>query len=274
MAVDRARLNEYLEELGRYLDAVDPRSARRALRGALLDLLASDAVDVGAPGELEAAVRRLLGPEYARLVDDVKAQYDALVALQNELYADLGLTLTRDALRIRAVEEAVAAEIGAYAEDTVREVARRVRKGIVEGDDVRALAKRLGGLTRKVDAHRETLAKSQLVRYARTLKVEQAAQAGVEYFEYAGFVLPGTRPFCAAHVGRVVHVDNVSRMRNGNREPVLTNCGGWNCRHVWEPDPFATAQSPGLRYVEFGEGNARVRGYTDEAGAGLLGAKL
>ena len=274
MAVDRRRLNEYLRELAAYLDAVDPRTARRALRGALLDLLARDEIDVGAPGELEAAVRRLLGPEYAALVADVEARYDDLVELQNALYSDLGVTLRRDALQIRALEQAASAEIGGYAEDAVREVARRVRVAVLDGDDYRQLARRLSGISDRVDRHRVTLAKTSLADYSRSLKVTQAEQAGIALFEYAGFLTAGTRPFCAGHLGRIIHIDNVQRMRNGNREPVIQHCGGWNCRHVWEPDPFATGQTPGLRYVEFGEGRATVRGYTDEAGAALLAARL
>lgn len=29
-------------------------------------------------------------------------------------------------------------------------------------------------------------------------------------------------------------------MRNGNLEPVIENCGGWNCIREWEPDPTAS----------------------------------
>lgn len=32
----------------------------------------------------------------------------------------------------------------------------------------------------------------------------------------------------------------IFRLKNGNLEPVIENCGGWNCIHEWEPDPTAT----------------------------------
>ena len=279
MAIDQARLTRFLDELRDYLDAVNPQTSRRAVRGRLLDLLARGQIDLGATGELEAAVRDLLGPEYAALAADVEAQYSDLVEMQNRIYDDLGIDVRRDSLRVRAVEEAVRAEIGMYGDDATREVARRVRRAIDEGDDVRALERRLGGISDRVDAHRRTLARSQIVRYSRVLKMEQAMQAGVQFFEYAGVATPTTRPFCLGHLGRTVHHDNILRMRNGNREPVESNCGGWSCQHVWEPDPFATGQSgPGgadvpMRFVEFGEGRANVRGYTDEAGEALLRMK-
>lgn len=270
MAIDKDRLKRYLRELSGYLDAVRIQTARRALQGKLIDLLASGSIDPGRPGELEAAVRELLGPEYAQVVRGVEARYQDLVELQNLLYDDLGVDVRRNALRVRAIEETVRLEIGAYGDDAAREVSRRVRRAILEGDNTERLKRRLEGISDRVDANRDTLAKSQLMRYSRTLKVQQAAIAQVQYFEYAGIVQPTTRPFCRAHVGRTLHHDNVLRMRNGNREPVETNCGGWNCQHLLEPDPFAKGQSPGLRFVENGEGNARVRGYTDEAGAAIL----
>jgi hypothetical protein len=45
------------------------------------------------------------------------------------------------------------------------------------------------------------------------------------------------RPFCSEHLNQTYHIDEINEMNNGNRNPVLENCGGWNCIHEWEPVP-------------------------------------
>lgn len=265
MAVDRERLAEYTDELLTLVEQARPEAAYRLLRSKLLDLLASGTIERADLAELEAVLREILGPVYGRIVRDVEAYYADLVELTNAYYRDLGLELRRDHTRIRAIEQTIGAEIGRYQEQTVHEVARRLRVALVERESPAEARRRLVGISKKVDAHSETLAQSQLLRYARVLKYEKALQAEVTFFEYVGLVTSGTRPFCRAMVGQTCALDTVLLLRNANREPVIENCGGWNCKHLWEPDPFATEQSAG-RFVRVRSGSRHLVAFTQRPG--------
>ncbi|MEO1478760.1 MAG: hypothetical protein AAFV01_09300, partial [Bacteroidota bacterium] len=202
---------------------------------------------------LEQAIRELIGPQWVRLAQAVEEEYSFLVDLVNQEYADLGLDLERDFEEIRALELTTRAEIGRYEEEATQLVARRTWEGILAGDSTRELGERLRGVSEKVDRYADTLGKSQLWRYQQTLVMEKARVADVVYFEYYGIVSKGTRPFCRAMVGQTCHIDTIAQLRNANREPVQSCCGGWNCRHSWIPDPFATEQSDG-RLIEVPSG--------------------
>lgn len=250
MAVDAQRLARYRRELVALIDGLSILSSERLIREKLLRFVARERPDRAA---LEQAIRELLGPQWVRLAQAVEEEYSFLMDLVNQEYDDLGLDLERDFEEIRALELTTRAEIGRYEEEATQLVARRTWEGILAGDSTRELGERLRGVSEKVDRYADTLGKSQLWRYQRTLKVNKAALADVQYFEYVGLVTKGTRPFCRAMVGQTVHVDTIGRLRNANREPVLYNCGGWNCKHEWEPDPFATEQSEG-RLIEVPSG--------------------
>jgi hypothetical protein len=265
VAVDRERLAEYTDELLALVEEARPEAAYRLLRSKLLDLLASGTIERTDLAELARVLRGILGPVYARIVRDVEQAYEDIVELTNEYYRDLGLDLRRDHTRIRAIERTLAAEIGRYKEDTVQEVARRLRIALVERESPEEAARRLIGVSKKVNAYAETLAQSQLMRYARVLKVEKALQAEVQYFEYVGLVTTGTRPFCRSMVGQICSLDTILLLRNANREPVIENCGGWRCVHLWEPDLFATEQSEG-RFVRVRSGSRELVAFTQRPG--------
>lgn len=273
MAVDRQRVEEYSAELDAYLAGLRTDQAARALRAKLLDLLASGQIERTSLGELAREVGRALGPAMEGVVREVERLYDDLVALTNERYADLGLDLRRDATRIRALEATTRAEIGRYAEDTRREVARRVQRALAEGRTVAELERALRGITRKVDEHARVLAESQALRYARVLRYEKALQAEVTHFEYVGLVTSGTRPFCRAMAGVTAELATIGLLRNAVREPVVENCGGWRCKHLWEPDPFAERQTEGRFYTRK-SGSRDLVVFTTPAGAARMDGAL
>ena len=89
----------------------------------------------------------------------------------------------------------------------------------------------------------------------RMVQLEEAKQAGVEYFIYEGGVIPTTRPFCRLMEGVVLTIAELNsietdprmaplkRIRNGdgNGQPgIVQTLGGWRCRHILSsiPDLF------------------------------------
>ena len=66
-------------------------------------------------------------------------------------------------------------------------------------------------------------------------------------------------------VGTTHHIDQIQKMRNGNRKPVETYCGGWNCLHDWGPDPFADEADPGSFQTRQDQGE-EIRLRANEAG--------
>ena len=59
----------------------------------------------------------------------------------------------------------------------------------------------------------------------------------VDDFLYLGPVDSKMRPFCQSIIGQVFNEDEINEMDNDQSGDVLTDRGGWNCRHDWIPVP-------------------------------------
>ena len=92
------------------------------------------------------------------------------------------------------------------------------------------------------------IASTLLKSYGRYWLFEESKKANVLYFRYAGIIRQFnnkilSRSFCtkllnASQEGIRWHINEINNMKNGQLEPVILFCGGWNCHHDWEPDPF------------------------------------
>jgi hypothetical protein len=93
--------------------------------------------------------------------------------------------------------------------------------------------------------HIGTYVRTELMRLIRDFVAAQAAKDGISLFMYVGPLDAKTRPFCAHIVGGVFTFDQIEQMQNGQTESVMSDGGGWNCRHVWVPvtAEFAAAVS-------------------------------
>ena len=100
----------------------------------------------------------------------------------------------------------------------------------------------------------------------RMVQLEEAKQAGVEYFRYSGTLIATSRPFCRIMQGVVLTVAELnsietdprmaplSRIRNGdgNGQPgIVQTLGGWRCRHIMSPISLRRAKR--RRYPIFSE---------------------
>ena len=102
-------------------------------------------------------------------------------------------------------------------------------------------------LIKKIELHLpgkgEVIYATVVKAYNRHRKFQQALIADVNYFDYVGFERKDSRPFCLnllkqAQKGKRWHITEILQMYNGSNLSVNIFCGGENCRHDWEPDPF------------------------------------
>jgi len=56
---------------------------------------------------------------------------------------------------------------------------------------------------------------------------------GAEYFCYIG--AGACRKFCKEHLGKAYHINEILKMDNGQKLPVIYFSGGYNCMHGWRP---------------------------------------
>lgn len=267
MAVDRERYKEYKGEVDALRKDLSLDDNFDAVESKLLDYLAKNDVDPEDTLRIRTVSRQLLDDELEPFVDRIFSRYEDLIDVVNTLYDDLGVDVTRDLQRVRAIEHITSHELGEYKESTVQQITRSLRKGLFEGDRTEELIKRIMPASKKARLYGRTIAQTHIKAYGRAMKAEKARIAEVEYYEYVGVVRPVTRPFCRWLVGTTHHVHDIRKMSNGNRDPVLTYCGGWNCVHDWEPDPFAKASSDGeFVTIEEGSSTLRLRGDEDAQG--------
>lgn len=257
MAIDRKRLTEFRQRLDALFATVSFEERWRTVAAKILDMLSRDAFRKLSAIERRQAIQRLFRPENARFVDAVFDAFENVLKTINELYSDLGVDVNRDFSKIRAIERISLTQLGDYEDGMVKAILRELREAITRNENVKQVTRRLGRLGGRASFYAETLARTQLKGYGRTAKAEKARLGEVFFYEYVGILRPTTRPFCESLIGTTHHIDQINEMRNGNLEPVLLYCGGWNCYHDWEPDPFAT-QSTLARLQEIGDGKRKL----------------
>ncbi len=250
MSIDQERYRKFQSELEGFLSRISLEERMRVIESKLTDWLARQDLDARDLSELERHLRNLLDDDLDPLVKKITSSFDDTLDLVNDLYDDIGDDVGRAFQRVRAVEKVSNSQIGQYKESTLQDIKRRVRKGLRAGEGVDKLRDRISKAGGKAAHYADTIAKTQVKSYGRASKAEKARIGEVEYFEYVGVVRNTTRPFCRAMVGSTHHVKRIREMRNGNLEPVIQHCGGWNCIHDWEPDPFAN-------HEDQAEGDAR-----------------
>ena len=85
--------------------------------------------------------------------------------------------------------------------------------------------------------HAGTYVRTELMRVIREFVAAQADRDGVSLFMYVGPLDSKTRPFCArVMLGKMVYSrEEIDSMDNGQTGDVMTDGGGYNCRHSWMP---------------------------------------
>jgi len=96
--------------------------------------------------------------------------------------------------------------------------------------------------------HAGTYARTANLRYAREVIAQKTAELGIETFLYVGPIDNKTRPFCQSIVGTTHTRLEIEELDNGQTGDVMSDGGGFNCRHTWTPVPsdvFNELRQPG-----------------------------
>ncbi len=239
MAINQQRYDHFRRELNALLVGLRFKTAYRTIEARIIDLLSRTDYDANDP-ELVRLLEQIFDGQFRPYVEKIVKTYGEAVELVDTLYADFDAPVTRDLPRLLAIEQTNLNELGRYSDIQKRSIAQAVRESILEGESSIGLKQRLEAVGGRVRNYAQTIAQTQVNTHARIAKAAKARLAGVYYYEYVGLRRDTNRPFCTVLIGSTHHEDVIARMRNGNREPVHENCGGWNCIHDWEPNPFAT----------------------------------
>lgn len=260
MSIDRERYEQFRRELAGFLSQLDAEERYRVIESKLVDWLSRNDPDAEDLVTFQRQARNILDDDLAPFVERIRESFEGTLDVINELYDDIGPEMSKDLPRIRQIERVSDTQLGDYKESVIADMKRQLRKGLLADESVDALRKRIAPLSQKASFYANTIAQTQVKALGRTSKAEKARLGEVPFFEYVGVVRDTTRPFCRALAGTTHHVNSIRQMRNGNLEPVMQYCGGWNCIHDWEPDPFAAPEDQlDGEVVEREEGNQTVR---------------
>jgi len=91
---------------------------------------------------------------------------------------------------------------------------------------------------RPLSSYAELYANDALMNYYNSVHLEKGRQLGLDKFYYSGTIMGNTRDFCRRRVGNVYTTEQINSWDfswSGKSGPAMTNRGGWNCRHHWQP---------------------------------------
>jgi hypothetical protein len=246
---DLDRLIAYLKDLEDIQDRLRFGGYYDNFQAKLMEYLEKNQIKKLKQAQARRLVDRYFPNEYGTFVGDVLNEYNNMIELVNEKYADLGVDISRDFSELRRIETVNRVRLGGFREDLSDYIARKVRVGLTEDMDYTELANYLrkdaGGT---VKFYANTLAKTQISGYGQVAKTEKARIAEVELFTFIGLPLrENSHAFCVAMYDVTSHIDDIKKMKNGTygRLPVLYYGGGYNCVHDMEPDPLAKEASGG-----------------------------
>ena len=120
-------------------------------------------------------------------------------------------------------------------EEIFRTVRRAIAKATEEKKSWQEVARRMLGKIKLEDRHINTeinTTEAALNNLSRFKQFESSKSEDL-FLRYSGPI--STRPFCESHVNRVYSLEQVKGMTNDFNEPAYVYCGGYNCRHRWDP---------------------------------------
>ncbi|MEQ9309701.1 MAG: hypothetical protein RLN90_09615 [Balneolaceae bacterium] len=240
MPINRKRLKEYLEELGKLQDDVGDIQFVKVFEQRLLDALARELLNVDDVEFLIQEIDRLFTVDLSGFDTQILTKYNEVLELVNELYDDLGSDVARQFQQLQALEQVNRLQLREYKDSTVEAIAKAVSKGVKEEFNFADLVAEIKPISDKAETYAETLARTQVKRYSRQSKLQKAELAGVNIFVYVGSRGVNTRDFCNELLGVRFSLEQIQRLDNRNLNPPIINGGGWNCVHEFEPDPTAS----------------------------------
>ena len=209
----------------------------KATKKLLSAIKSKEALDVEALNllsEYESAIRELPNAEMFEKFTALYAKNAQLLQEQMELAGTKAEYTGADVQAMQAIIDTDFDVISKYTDFIGSSVRSEVLKGILTGTSLNldALTDEYGS---EIKSKVETEVRTGQMAFNRTLAVAKGLDA---YGDKAKFLYYGpddgiTRPFCEKLVGQEFTLAEIRRMDNGQGLDVLTNGGGWNCRHSW-----------------------------------------
>lgn len=170
----------------------------------------------------------------ARLADDLQA----LIRAARESADVQGLpagVVQMDAPAVRALLDP--RDGGFWRDKISKPSAILIRDGMNRALQLQPLARTVDDIATRLDksiGQATSIARTEIAIFDSTVNTQVAQDAGTEQWWYQGPLDNLTRPFCRAVMNKVVDVEQMQQLDNGQGvgNPLITR-GGFNCRHRW-----------------------------------------
>lgn len=187
----------------------------------------------GTPEKIAAAVRALRRRHGQSIVrsglagETARTAQTIIYKLQGEAHSEF--------VQSRVVfHEFAKAELTAIYDSFDAKVFAAVSSSLRRGVPAEAVLRQIKRMGRTESRHIGTVANTIEMSHARLGAVMEGVESGVRKFRYEG-PAGGARSWCQKMLGKVLDIDEISELKNDYGQSALYFCGGWNCRHRWEP---------------------------------------
>jgi hypothetical protein len=99
-------------------------------------------------------------------------------------------------------------------------------------------SKATGVTGRPLAQYAQLYARDALMKYHNEVSIAAAEELEMEHYLYVGDIIKTTRDFCRRRAGKVYTKDQIQSWTHrwsGKSGPAMTDRGGYNCRHHWQP---------------------------------------
>ena len=109
----------------------------------------------------------------------------------------------------------------------------KIRQGLYRELTAAEIAESLKTVTKLSTNHATAVTDTFITGYDRMANFELAAGSGADKFRYGG--ASPEREFCTKHYDKIYTLEQIDELNNGQGLSVRYYCGGYRCRHNWEP---------------------------------------
>lgn len=241
MAVDDRILREFRQAMKQIYKQLSPLEFLQVVKDKIVDYINRN--PKADPVELKQAINEIFKPEMAKWMTDVNKTYNDVIDVVNSAYSGLAGDMRRELVKLQRIEKLNTLKFKTYSERTISHISTSL---VTSFKDELTYQETVSLLEREkeIAAHEaHTIATTGMRGYARAAKNEKANLAEVFYYEYVGPLRLLSRDFCKTMIGKTLHITEINKLKESEVGPAFISpciifCGGWNCGHDWEPDPF------------------------------------
>ena len=186
---------------------------------------------------------------YNKAYRSVVKDFDKITTGVAGMYTELGEAITfsgADKIMIAELKKLSLSRFASYAVDAQDKFSRALYDSVITG----APHGRLRNTIRGIFSGRKDVLGRSMTRYAKThardavrnfqnqVTMKKATDIGLKEFLYHGNVMRTTRTFCAHRAGNIYtkkQIESWTHNWPGKSGPAMTDRGGYNCRHNWQP---------------------------------------